>query len=168
MNIIKLIFLSATLAIFGCSKCENTESNLPVAGEAFEAGKVAEPIFSKLKNTVWVPVFIEGQTSDIQTPKDGAKFRAFVCFDENCRANGNAGVNLFGGNPSITKSGNFNAGGFFSTRMAGPDGNYERLFLNAFTADFIRVSPDKLELFKDGKKLAEFKRASAADILSKR
>ncbi len=168
MNILKLLFLSATLAILGCSKCENTESNLPVAGEAFESGKVAEPIFSKLKNTVWIPVFIEGQTSDIATPKDGGKFRAYIAFDENCRAHGNSGVNLFGGNPSITKSGNFYAGGFFSTRMAGPDGNYERLFLNVFDADFIRVSPEKLELFKNGKKLAEFKRASADDILSKR
>lgn len=168
MNILKLFFLSAVLVIVGCSKGEYTCPCLPVEGEPFESGKVAEPIFSKLKNTVWIPVFIEGQTSDIRTPKEGEKFRAFVRFDENCRASGNAGVNLFGGNPSITKSGNFYAGGFFSTRMAGPDGNYERLFLNAFDADFIRVSPEKLELFKNGKKLAEFKRASTDDILSKR
>lgn len=161
-------FVAAALSVSACSSSrpqaaqEDSPEGNPVA---YKSGTVAYPYFAKLKNTVWVPVYIEGQSADIATPRDGDKFRVFLRFDDQCRVNGNSGVNLFGGTPTISKTGGFNTGGFFSTRMAGPDCKYERLFLKALDADSITVDGGVLCLFKKGAKTAEFRRAKDGEAI---
>lgn len=161
----------ACLVAFSVASCSTGGNNAQQYQDSpegnpivYKSEAVAYPYFSKLKNTVWVPVYIEGQSADIRTPKDGDKFLVFLRFDDKCRVNGNSGVNLFGGNPTISKSGEFNAGGFFSTRMAGPNHKYESLFLKALDADSITVNGDVLCFFKKGAKTAEFRRAKDGEV----
>ena len=87
------------------STCAKTAQCTPNPKEKFVDEKVMEPIFSQLKDTVWTPVSLANQ-GDLKAPMTNGKYEVYMRFDSNCRVNGKAGDNLFGGNPSITKSGN--------------------------------------------------------------
>ena len=140
--------------------CAKTAQCTPNPKEKFVDEKVMEPIFSQLKDTVWTPVSLANQ-GDLKAPMTNGKYEVYMRFDSNCRVNGKAGDNLFGGNPSITKSGNFKADKFFTTRMMGPNFKYEDAFLKALSSsDFICVKADSLKLYKDGKITADFKKIS--------
>lgn len=147
--------------------CAKTPQCKPDPNEKFEDGKVMEPLFSKLKDTIWTPVSLANQ-GDLKAPTTNGKYEVYMFFDSNCRVNGKAGDNLFGGNPSITPSGNFKADKFFTTRMMGPNFKYEDAFLKTISnADFICVKGDSLKLYKDGKIAADFKKISPEQTTAK-
>ncbi len=118
-----------------------------------------------IKNTTWIPLYLEGQSSEIKTPTENGKCIVFISFDADNKLNGNSGNNLYGGEYSLSKYSEFKTDKLFSTRRMGPNDKYEDLFLKALSeTDKVKLEDGKLNFYGKNKLKISFKKVDKNEI----
>ena len=115
---------------------------------------------AELSDTRWEPVFVKDLGKAKAPDPSKGDDPVFLRFSKDLSVNGMSGDNLFGGNPEISPDGAFSGGNFFSTRRAGPFGEYEAKFLKALgEADKIELSGASLKFYQGSEVLLDFKKS---------
>lgn len=139
---------------------KTAQANVSQAQQESADAKSADEMDVKalLAETTWLPTFLINRDNAPMPPEDSAE-AVQMRFNKDLRVNGISGDNLFGGNVTVLNSGFFKALNLYSTRRAGPYGNYEFKFLQALgKANRIQVNAKTLKLFDGQTLLLEFKK----------
>ena len=98
-----------------------------------------------VSGTKWQPIYIANCTKEFVGEKGGQT--PFIEFNGQSRANGMSGVNLFSCEFVIENGGRLCVGNIASTRMMGPNMEYERAFLTALSKSMILDKKSNGELW---------------------
>lgn len=154
MKILYCTLALLALGMVGCKPCKNA-CQTQCAAQPTQSQAISKAI----ANTSWTPIFLKNQGA-AKCPqfsdKDG-EF-VFIHFNPDGRINGMSGDNLFGGDCKIDANGDAKFSKMFSTRRAGPYGEYEQKFLTAVSeTNKITMEGDSLVFSKSGDSLLKFK-----------
>lgn len=154
----KLHYYILAIISIACVACSPCKKNCPATGTAQQCAQTQQ-LAQKLVDTSWTPTFLKNQ-GEAKYPQvfDKEGEYVFIHFGADGKVNGMSGDNLFGGTYKIGNNGSVVFSQMFSTRRAGPYGEYEQKFLTAVSqTNKISMSGDTLVFAKGADALVKFK-----------